>query len=417
MGGMSKESGAAKSAAFSLKGRVVRWSLIATAMLLAGLACQAIQPEPEMAEVVIQITATPKLVVAATELPEPTATPAPVTGSLEDIRIQSWELGTDLDPDGLEIMDPKDKFQADETVYVILWTANNSATELPYEAYWLDPSGMEVLREVSSISTGETGWYLSGDPPPGGWEIGEYSIDLEVAGELIQSWAFQVTSEDAGERQQDEGDDAPEQEPEPDRGNDFFDPFDRDTGNWEGCEECVWSEGQLQVGPWPTSGAYIQHNIVCVECGLPRFYRMAVDIMYEEGPSERGFGLLIKWNEEIMITAEVTPWQTLAVWRYDRSNDEWTMLQGDFYGAVKPGRQVNRLEVELTPAENGGRAIMAVGVNGRKQIALEGQPSAEGFVGLTLFGHATGASFDNFSFEPLGPEAAEVDDVNTDVTG
>jgi hypothetical protein len=197
----------------------------------------------------------------------------------------------------------------------------------------------------------------------------------------------------------------------------FTDSFDSDNGYWQGCEECRWQEGQLLLGPWPISGAYYQHNVLCAQCGTPRFYRMAVDVLYEEGPSERGFGLLIKWNDEEMITAEVTPWQTMAVWRFDYTDDEWTMLQGDLYGAVKPGRQVNRLEVEVIPSEGSGKATYAIGVNGKKQIILEGQSSASGLVGLTLFGHATAATFDDFEFELLDSTAVDPVEGSEGVSG
>jgi hypothetical protein len=144
---------------------------------------------------------------------------------------------------------------------------------------------------------------------------------------------------------------------------------------------------------------------------------MAVDVLYEEGPSERGYGLLLKWNDEVMITVEVTPWQTLAVWQFDYANDEWSMLQGDLYGAVKPGRQVNRFEVEVIPSDVSGKATYAVGVNGKKQIILEGQSSSSGLVGLTLFGHATAANFDNFEFEPLDPSGVDPAETNDGVSG
>ena len=84
------------------------------------------------------------------------------------------------------------------------------------------------------------------------------------------------------------------------------DDFSRASAIWGDCEVCTYEGGTLRFGPFPTSGARMQHNIVCEACGMVTNYRMAVDVTYIDGPSERGFGLMARWNDEELVTYEVT---------------------------------------------------------------------------------------------------------------
>ncbi len=157
------------------------------------------------------------------------------------------------------------------------------------------------------------------------------------------------------------------------------------------------------MGPWPPSGAFQQHLAICEPCGFTLNYRMAVDVTYGDGPSERGFGLVVRWNEDHLLTAEVTPWQTTDSWLYDYRLDQWTWINGLVTGAVRPGRQTNRVEVRVESAAAFGRSDVTVTVNGRNVLVLFNQPGEPGLVGLTLFGHAVEAIFDDFEFEELPP--------------
>ena len=181
------------------------------------------------------------------------------------------------------------------------------------------------------------------------------------------------------------------------------DEFASDVGTWLDCDVCSWEDGVLVAGPWPVSGAYEQHNIVCGPCGPARHFRMAVDVTYGSGPSERGFGLMVRQTEAFLLTAEVTPHQTLDGWRYDYQNRLWELLSGELSGAVRPGRSTNRVEVEVAPAEIPGNVHVSIGVNGRNLIVLFNQPGEIGPLGLTLYGHAVEVIFDNFQFEELPP--------------
>jgi len=176
------------------------------------------------------------------------------------------------------------------------------------------------------------------------------------------------------------------------------DDFSRDSGIWGDCEVCSYEAGTLHFGPSPTSGAYMQHNIVCETCGMVTNYRMAVDVTYIDGPSERGFGLMARWNDEELITYEVTTWQTLDLWRLDYDTSQWTWINGTFSGSVRPGRQLNHIEL-LALTNPSGTVDYSLTVNGRTPIVVFSQPSEGGYVGLTLWGHAIEVAFDNFEFE------------------
>jgi len=180
------------------------------------------------------------------------------------------------------------------------------------------------------------------------------------------------------------------------------DDFSSEIQIWD-CEACTWRDGGLVVGPWPVSGAYLQHNVVCLPCGEVRHFRMGVDVTYGSGPSERGFGLLVKWTESFMMTAEVTSWQEVNGWNFDYEKERWEWLNGVFAGSIRPGRGLNRLEVEVAPAPVSGKTTVTLQVNGRNLVILYNRPSEAGVVGLTLFGHAVEVVFDNFEFEELPP--------------
>jgi hypothetical protein len=136
---------------------------------------------------------------------------------------------------------------------------------------------------------------------------------------------------------------------------------------------------------------------------------MAVDIAFEEGKASRGFGFLLQWNDDIMMTAEVTSFQEVAIWVYDYETQMWEMLDGAWTSAVRPGFQTNRLEVEVSDAGN-GRSNVFVSVNGRTVAIAYAQPAFESVVGLTLYGHAMAGRFDNFEFESYAPYGGPLED-------
>lgn len=194
----------------------------------------------------------------------------------------------------------------------------------------------------------------------------------------------------------------------------FTDDFSEVSHSWLGCEVCDLWNGSLQIGPYPESAAYQQQAVFCGPCGEVTHYRMAVDVTFKEGVSDRGFGLLLRLNEDSLVPLEITPWQTVAVWKADFDLQEWELLNGQFSGLVQPNDQTNHLEVVVAPSASGTKSDFFVKVNDRTPFVVYNQPADPGLVGLTLFGHAQSVLFDNFEFEteesvvPLGePPAVE----------
>lgn len=183
----------------------------------------------------------------------------------------------------------------------------------------------------------------------------------------------------------------------------FQDEFLGSSDAWEFCEECTWREGALVMGPYPVSGANIQHVAICGPCGLVRNYRMAVDIAYGDGPSERGFGLLVRLTDDYISTFEITPWQTAFLWHLDFDESFWEFVNGFFTGRVRAGRATNRIEVTVEDGTTLGKVNVGLQVNGRTIFLAYNRPGDLGAVGLTLYGHAMSAVFDNFEFEELPP--------------
>jgi hypothetical protein len=176
----------------------------------------------------------------------------------------------------------------------------------------------------------------------------------------------------------------------------------RDEGNWLNCEVCGWKNGALLLGPYPVSGAYLQQYTICGPCGWVTHYRASVDATYLEGPSERGYGLLLRLTDEYLTTLEITPWQTLNVWKQDIDSGEWTWINGMFTGAVKAGRSTNHIEVDVHGTQL-GRSDISITINGSTVLVVFNQPADESPIGLTLYGHALQVRFENFEFEEYEP--------------
>jgi hypothetical protein len=183
----------------------------------------------------------------------------------------------------------------------------------------------------------------------------------------------------------------------------FQDDFSAPSSAWVFCEECEVRDGALFMGPYPISGAYLQHTAICGPCGLVRNYRMSVDVAYGEGPSERGFGLLVRMTDEAMMTFEITPWQTAILWNLDFEDRLWDFVNGFYTGRVRAGRATNSIEVEVQDGTTPATVNIELRVSGRTIFIAYNRPGDLGVVGLTLYGHAMSAVFDNFVFEELPP--------------
>jgi hypothetical protein len=184
----------------------------------------------------------------------------------------------------------------------------------------------------------------------------------------------------------------------------FEDDFARDSGAWVECEVCSWKDGALHLGPAPVSGAGLQHIAFCDPCGLVTNYRMGVDVTFVDGPSEpgRGYGLVLRLNDETMDIFEINPFQTLDLWRLDFTENRWDHIAGERTSSIRTMQQTNRVEAEVV-GSGVGKSDVYLKVNGKTITIAWAQSAAPGYVGLTIFGHAIEVMFDNFEFEELEP--------------
>jgi len=95
------------------------------------------------------------------------------------------------------------------------------------------------------------------------------------------------------------------------------DDFFLAQGIWSDCAYCTFRDGAFVFGPSPVSGIFLQELSICGSCGEPITYRMRVDAAYGEGETEpeRGFGLLLGWAEDHVLIVEISPSQSIDVWR------------------------------------------------------------------------------------------------------
>jgi hypothetical protein len=196
----------------------------------------------------------------------------------------------------------------------------------------------------------------------------------------------------------------------------LYDDFSSYQVNWLNCEVCEYKNDALYIGPYPVSGAYQAHFAICQECGLVTYYRISVVATFEEGVSTRGYGLLLRYTEDYVITVEITPWQTVDVWKYDLSSQTYECLDWKGSGAVKAGAQSNRIEVYVSESGQ-GRTDISVSINYKNILIIWGQPKDQSPVGLTVFGHAQEVSFDDFVFEEFEPygDPIELEDFDFDM--
>jgi hypothetical protein len=188
----------------------------------------------------------------------------------------------------------------------------------------------------------------------------------------------------------------------------FRDDFSTETGAWAECDVCTWKDGVLHMGPAPVSGAGVQHIAFCDACGFVTNYRMAVDVTFVKGPSEpgRGYGLVLKLNDETMDIYEINPYQTLDLWRLSFKDNRWDHVTGERTSSIRTMQQTNRIEADVV-GSGAGKSDVYLKVNGKTVSIAWAQSAQPGYVGLTIFGHAIEVMFDNFEFEELEPYSSQ----------
>jgi hypothetical protein len=181
------------------------------------------------------------------------------------------------------------------------------------------------------------------------------------------------------------------------------DDFSTDNGRFK-CDYCEVRDGALFIGPYPSADSYGGYYALCSDCGEAANYKMSVDTWYVEGPSDRGFGLLLRTLKGgSYIDLEVTTWQVYGIWSYDASlggsGSAWdTFTNGWVPGSLRPGRANNTVEVIMKTTN--GKTSLSVSINGKVNRMVD-LPTGSGEVGLIVGMHSLGVAFDNFHFEPL----------------
>ena len=187
------------------------------------------------------------------------------------------------------------------------------------------------------------------------------------------------------------------------------DDFSVDTGRWQKCGQCEIRDGMLIMGPYPATNSAEGYFTICADCGYVTDYRMGVDVVYMNGFSDRGFGLVLREQDGNYVEWEISTWQYYGVWFYDKEKkgrgDAWGALLPDGWvpsGYIHPAQLSNRLDVVATTEND--KTTVAIYVNGQLINTVE-IPNVPGRVGLVVGLHSLGIAFDNFYFEgyPLYP--------------
>ena len=193
----------------------------------------------------------------------------------------------------------------------------------------------------------------------------------------------------------------------------LYDDFSSYGVTWLNCEVCEYKNDAFYICPYPVSGAFKSHPVVCQECGKVTYYRMSVVATFQDGQSDRGYGLLLRWADDYITTLEILPWQIVYIYKLDFNSNTWEILDGRWSGAIKAGTSPNKLEVYVTESQQ-GRTDISVSINGKVVFIVWGQPKDQTEVGLVVTGHALEVSFDDFEFEEYQPygDPIELDDLD-----
>jgi len=184
----------------------------------------------------------------------------------------------------------------------------------------------------------------------------------------------------------------------------LFDDFSGDTGHWTDCGVCDFRSGELVMGPYAPSSSLGGYVALCEECGLLQDYTLAVDGRFLDGYTDRGYGLILRFNPETgsYVDLEITTWQVYGVWAYDAGDKSWTSpsLGWRYAPALFPSYGTNRVEVQVAGD------MAEIRINDVTVLVLEDMPPGPGGVGLTVGMHSMKVGFDNFQLEvPEGSPA------------
>ncbi len=144
--------------------------------------------------------------------------------------------------------------------------------------------------------------------------------------------------------------DTPLPSPTPE-GGPITDDFSSRSDIWGDCEQCDWKDGVLYFGPFLPAGSGEDQifYLICQACGENTYYRVAADVTYVEGyGSDRTFGILAGLTSSNFLgAATITTGQHALYETFDFDTNSWGGTPFRMFGAVKPGRAANRIEVIL----------------------------------------------------------------------
>ena len=218
-----------------------------------------------------------------------------------------------------------------------------------------------------------------------------------------------------------------EQVAAPAPGQSVEDKFDSDIGTFRLGEGVQIQNGALLVGPFEQCAedvasfdAPVNCIVVCQTCGSNvANYHMVLDIAFADGLSDKGFGVLLRFddqNGDMMLDRE----DYYLDFAFNAFENEWSIFvhvpdEVNPWFRVKSGpaglrarNAPNKLEIT---ASNNGR-IIDIFLNDSRLAKLTAdapQPgetlieewAESGAVGFTATGRRVQARYDNFVFEPL----------------
>jgi hypothetical protein len=231
--------------------------------------------------------------------------------------------------------------------------------------------------------------------------------------------------------QGDQPDQRQEEQPTQPRGDSsgamIEDTFELDLGTFPLGEGMQLTDQAYLLGPFGQCANDVGNfdnpvgcNAVCQTCGTNlRNFHFNVQFSFEEGLSDRSFGVILRFVDEdndAMLDYEdyllslgfniATNQFSVYLHTPDRI-DPWSVVKSGQAGLLSPGR-MNRIEITTS---NKGR-LMDVFLNQARIVILTADPpqpgetlvtewADSGAVGFLVLGRGVQARFDNFSFEPL----------------
>jgi hypothetical protein len=191
----------------------------------------------------------------------------------------------------------------------------------------------------------------------------------------------------------------------------IYEDFSSHQVSWLGCDVCEFKNNALYMGPYPTSNASQANFAICEECGEVTYYHMSVVATYVDGPTDRGYGFVLRLTDDYFTVLEIYSWQIVGLIKVDR-HGEVEVLDARFSGAINASGANNHIEVYVTESQQ-GRTDISVSINGKVVFIVWGEPKDQSPVGLYVYGHALEVSFDNFEFEEYRPygDPIELDDL------